>query len=82
MDCYIDGMIQGIRDVYSWINSTIFLRRIKDVKTFNPTHALGFNNYDVNIDTILDLWGRTLSTLPPPPTRCWPRSWPPWWMTP
>jgi hypothetical protein len=36
---------------------TIFLRRIKDVKTFNPTHALGFNNYDVNIDTILELWG-------------------------
>jgi hypothetical protein len=56
-DCYIDSMIQGIRDVYSWINSTIFLRRIKDVKTFNPTHALGFNSYDVNIDTILDLWG-------------------------
>jgi hypothetical protein len=43
-DCYIDSMIQGIRDVYSWINNTIFLRRIKDVKTFNPTHALGFNN--------------------------------------
>jgi hypothetical protein len=56
-DSYIDGLIQGIKDVYSWINSTIFLRRIKDVKTFNPTHALGFNNYDVNIDTILELWG-------------------------
>ncbi len=55
-DSYIDGLIQGIKDVYSWINSTIFLRRIKDVKTFNPTHALGFNNYDVNIDT-LELWG-------------------------
>jgi hypothetical protein len=56
-DSYIDGMIQGIKDVYSWINSTIFLRRIKYVKTFNPTHALGFNNYDVNIDTNLELWG-------------------------
>jgi hypothetical protein len=56
-DSYIDGLIQGIKDVYSWINSTIFLRRIKDVKTFNPTHALGFNNYDVNINTILELWG-------------------------
>jgi hypothetical protein len=54
---YIDGLIQGIKDVYSWINSTIFLRRIKDIKTFNPTHALGFNNYDVNIVTILELWG-------------------------
>jgi hypothetical protein len=65
-DCYIDGMIQGIRDVYSWINSTIFLRRIKDVKTFNPTHALGFSNYDVNIDTIpWTCGGRIPSTLPP-----------------
>jgi hypothetical protein len=27
------------------------------VKIFNPTHALGFNDYDVNIDTIIDLWG-------------------------
>jgi hypothetical protein len=30
--------------------------RIKGVKVFNPTHALGFNDYDVNIDTILELW--------------------------
>jgi hypothetical protein len=50
-------MIQAIRDVYSWINNTIFMRRIKGVKIFNPTHALGFNDYDVNIDMIIDLWG-------------------------
>jgi uncharacterized membrane protein YgcG len=56
-DNYIDEMIQAIRDVYSWINNTIFMRRIKGVKIFNPTHALGFNDYDVNIDTIIDLWG-------------------------
>jgi hypothetical protein len=56
-DNYIDEMIQAIRDVYSWINNTIFMRRIKGVKVFNPTHALGFNDYDVNIDTIIDLWG-------------------------
>jgi hypothetical protein len=56
-DNYIDKMIQAIRDVYSWINNTIFMRRIKGVKIFNPTHALGFNDYDVNIDTIIDLWG-------------------------
>jgi hypothetical protein len=54
---YIDQMIQAIRDVYAWINNTIFMRRIKGVKVFNPTHALGFNDYDVNIDTILELWG-------------------------
>jgi hypothetical protein len=56
-DNYIDEMIQAIRDVYSWINNTIFMRRIKGVKIFNPTHALGFNDYDVNIDTIIELWG-------------------------
>jgi hypothetical protein len=54
---YIDQMIQAIRDVYAWISNTIFMRRIKGVKVFNPTHALGFNDYDVNIDTILELWG-------------------------
>jgi hypothetical protein len=54
---YIDQMIQAIRDVYAWINNTIFMRRIKGVKVFNPTHALGFNDYDVNIDTIIELWG-------------------------
>jgi hypothetical protein len=54
---YIDEMIQAIRDVYSWINNTIFMRRIKGVKIFNPTHTLGFNDYDVNIDTIIELWG-------------------------
>jgi hypothetical protein len=54
---YIDYMIQGIRDAYSWINSRIVVRRIKNVKIFNPTHALGFNNYYVNIDTILEMWG-------------------------
>jgi hypothetical protein len=54
---YIDQMIQAIRDVYAWINNTIFMQRIKVVKVFNPTHALGFNDYDVNIDTILELWG-------------------------
>ncbi len=56
-DYYIDEMIQAIRDVYSWINKTIFIGRIKGVKIFNPTHALGFNDYDVNIDTIIELWG-------------------------
>jgi hypothetical protein len=54
---YIEEMIQAIRDVYSWINNTIFMRRIKGVKVFNPNHALGFNNYDVNTDTIIELWG-------------------------
>jgi hypothetical protein len=50
-------MIQAIRDVYAWINNTIFMRRIKGVKVFNPTQALGFNDYDVNIDSIIELWG-------------------------
>ncbi len=77
---YIDQMIQAIRDVYAWINNTIFMRRIKGVKVFNPTHALGFNDYDVNIDSIIELWGEG-STPPPPPTRCWPTSWWPWWTT-
>ncbi len=54
---YIDQMIQAIRDVYAWINNTIFMRRIKGVKVFNPTHALGLNEYDVNIDSIIELWG-------------------------
>ncbi len=54
---YIDQMIQAIRDVYAWINNTIFMRRIKGVKVYNPTHALGFNDYDVNIDSIIELWG-------------------------
>ncbi len=56
-DNYIDEMIQAVRDVYSWINNTIFMRRIKGVKIFFPTHALGFNDYDDNIDTIIELWG-------------------------
>jgi hypothetical protein len=54
---YIDQMIQAIREVYAWINNTIFMRRIKGVKVFNPTHGLGFNDYDVNIDSIIKLWG-------------------------
>ncbi len=54
---YIDQMIQVIRDVYAWINNTIFMRKIKGVKVFNPTHALGFNDSDVNIDSIIELWG-------------------------
>ncbi len=53
----IDQMIQAIRDVYAWINNMIFMRRIKGLKVFNPTHVLGFNDYDVNIDSIIELWG-------------------------
>ncbi len=33
------------------------MRRIKGVKIFKPTHVLGFNDYDVNIDMIIELWG-------------------------
>jgi hypothetical protein len=44
---YIDKMIQAIRDVYSWIDNTMVMR---------GTHALGFKNYDVNIDIIIELW--------------------------
>jgi hypothetical protein len=47
-DKYINDMIQGIRDVYSWTDSSIFLRRIRNVKVFNPIHALGFNSGGVN----------------------------------
>jgi hypothetical protein len=54
--------------VYSWINNTIFIRRIKGVKIFNPTHALGFNDYDVNIDTIIELWGD--DPVHPTPAAC------------
>ncbi len=78
---YINQMIQAIRDVYTWINNTIFMRRIKGVKVFNPTHALGFNDYDVNIDTILELWGDDPVHPTPPPTRSWRTSWRPWQMT-
>jgi hypothetical protein len=78
---YIDQMIQAIRDVYAWINNTIFMRRIKGVKVFNPTHALGFNDYDVNIDSIIELWGEDPVHPTPAAYRCWLTSWWPWWTT-
>jgi hypothetical protein len=41
-DNYIDEMIQAIRDVYSWINNTIFMRRIVACKCSQIGLGQGF----------------------------------------
>jgi len=54
---YVDSSLQALRDVYGWINSSIFMRRMKDVKVFNLVSALGFLNEKMTRETLSELWG-------------------------
>ena len=54
---YVDTALQALREVYGWLNSYIFMRRMKDVKVFNPISAMGFLDGKVTTDTLTTLWG-------------------------
>jgi len=52
---YTDTSLQAMREVYSWLNSFLFMRRMKDVKIFNPIAAMGFLDGKVSLDSLVAL---------------------------
>jgi len=54
---YMEELLGSLRDIHGWINSSVFMRRLKNIKIFNSTSALGFQDPLVSEAQLLDLWG-------------------------
>jgi hypothetical protein len=53
----MEELLGSLRDIHGWINSSVFMRRLKNIKIFNSTSALGFQDPLVTEAQLLDLWG-------------------------
>ena len=57
---YVAEQRDSIMNVYTWLKNIIFMRRLKNVKIFNPSEALGLGKNlgdDTDAEALMDLWG-------------------------
>jgi len=54
---FIENMHEALRDLKSWLEDMIDLRKLTNVTLYNPCDALSMTGPDMDVDRALELWG-------------------------